>query len=740
VSNFHGNTIYFIDLTSLPPTLLGSVRINISAEDIALSPDGRWAVVSDGGNEDHIVLIDVVNRAFVQRLALPGLGASLQAVAVAADGEVVLVADSNNDRVYLVRLNSEAGELTFEGLNWQTGDSPINIAISPDGRTALVANFWEDTVTVLRIDGPRNVVHLGKVSGLPEAPQSIAFSLDGRKAYVVSTPSKDEDRGSTEPLDQLAVLNVNGPGDVTDSGIRVNLRTKTSCGWFGIDVLAISPDGRKAYVGNPCDEGDSVLEAVTIVDLVDYRVTGQIPAGRYPVGIAFFTSATTPSVATPAPTVTRAPMQTATPITTPDATACLRDDFDDPTSGWQVYTYDDGQVGYEDGEYHVWAEPENWIYWSRRGGTYRDFDVRVKARALGRNVDGAFSIAFRYVDGDNFYLFSVSPSAGEYKLEKQVNDEWVTVHDWTSSPHINLGLARNELRVLAQGSNISLYVNDRHLMDVHDTSFAEGQIALAAWNFENRQGTHVHFDNFQVCDLNPTVTPPAPPPSGQLILSDDFSDPTSGWQVWSDADAEVRYEDSEYHVLVSGQNLVAWGAYGRAYGDFDVSVKARAQEGLQCGNDNNCEVAAGLIFRQQDNDNFYLFRVSLWGWYQFLKHVGDTWVTIIPWTSSPHVNLGLATNEFRIIAQGTTLRLYLNGRHLVDVTDMSFSEGRFALAATNWETLNGAHIHFDDFVLYGSSAMATIDMPDLGHEPAVLPIDLESIPPPPAGGQAMPVP
>lgn len=261
------------------PSELCSVITGFLAEDIALSPDGRCALVTGGGYVGRVASIDVLSCKLVQTLSVPGA----QAVAVAADGETVLIVETDPDRneVHLLHLNPEDCELTRTEQHLRTRDAPINVAISPDGRTALVANFGDDTVTILRIDGPGDVVRIGELGRLPGGQQSIAFSPDGSKAYVVSI--------DPDP-DQLSVLNVNGPGDATDSGIRIDLHTRAQCGFYGVDCLAISPDGRKAYVGNPCDDPNwgNPINEVTIIDLVDQRVTGQIRVGRYPVGIAFF--------------------------------------------------------------------------------------------------------------------------------------------------------------------------------------------------------------------------------------------------------------------------------------------------------------------------------------------------------------------------------------------------------------------------------------------------------------------
>lgn len=277
VSDFDGSSVNFIDLTTPTPTLLGSVVIHFSAEDIALSPDGRWALVTDGGTQNRVAVIDVLNRQLVQTL----IGPVVQAVAVAADGETVLAVETNGDRVHILHLTPETGELTWTGEHRRTGTRPINVTISPDGRTALVANFWEHTVTVLRIDAPGDVVRIGELIHLVGYPQSVVFSPDGTRAYVASVHPRHRD--------QLSVLNINGPGDVVDSGIRIQLDTRETCGFYGVDTLAVSPDGEKAYVGNPCVfEAQNPSDKVTVVDLINYRVAGKIPVGRYPVGIAFF--------------------------------------------------------------------------------------------------------------------------------------------------------------------------------------------------------------------------------------------------------------------------------------------------------------------------------------------------------------------------------------------------------------------------------------------------------------------
>jgi len=267
-----------MDLTTSPPVATDWVNIGMSAEDITLSPDGRWALITNGRDprmpNDQIATLDVLNHRLANILN-PGLGA--KAIAIAPQGRLVLVVDTESDQVHALHLNPVNGELTTLGQARSTGKRPINVAFSPDGRTALVANFWDDSVTVFRIDGQTDVVRIGELRGLPGGQQSIAFSPDGHIAYVIST--------IPDP-DQLSVLDIKGPGEVTDSHIRIELSSRAQCGFYGVDPIAFSPKGDKAYIGNPCD--DYPVDKVTVIDRASHRVAKQISVGHYPTGIDFY--------------------------------------------------------------------------------------------------------------------------------------------------------------------------------------------------------------------------------------------------------------------------------------------------------------------------------------------------------------------------------------------------------------------------------------------------------------------
>ncbi len=192
---------------------------------------------------------------------------------------------------------------------------------------------------------------------------------------------------------------------------------------------------------------------------------------------------------------------------------------------------------------------------------------------------------------------------------------------------------------------------------------------------------------------------PAPTPLYPLALQDDFSDPTSGWPTTDQPGYGLRYANGQYQILAKDKDLFAWSVYDRTFSDFSVEVEASKQSGP----DNNF---FGLMFRRQDRENFYRFDISSEGQYFLSKSVGGQWATLIDWTTSPHILTGEATNRLRVDCQGTKISLYVNGRHLADASDASFSQGAIGLFAGSTEENPNLVIAFDNFRVWAETGMA----------------------------------
>jgi hypothetical protein len=84
-------------------------------------------------------------------------------------------------------------------------------------------------------------------------------------------------------------------------------------------------------------------------------------------------------------------------------------------------------------------------------------------------------------------------------MNKRLNNQWASPKPVpaTSSKYIKQGTAKNVLRVLAEGSEISLYINSFLVATVTDDSIASGQAGAYAGTGNNDQ-TQVYFSRFTI--------------------------------------------------------------------------------------------------------------------------------------------------------------------------------------------------------------------------------------------------
>jgi hypothetical protein len=173
----------------------------------------------------------------------------------------------------------------------------------------------------------------------------------------------------------------------------------------------------------------------------------------------------------------------------------LEDDFSDPGSGWEVGDYPGGSVSYSGGAYAVTAEG-NSTMWGLAYQSFSDLIVDVDADQVAgpSNSNTGYGVMCRVQpDGTDGYLLRISGD-GLCSIFKVVGAGLEALVDWTASDAIRQGNASNHLRVVCDGADLALFVNGELAVDASDTTFDEGDIALAVTSFED-DVTEVLFDN-----------------------------------------------------------------------------------------------------------------------------------------------------------------------------------------------------------------------------------------------------
>ena len=182
------------------------------------------------------------------------------------------------------------------------------------------------------------------------------------------------------------------------------------------------------------------------------------------------------------------------------------------------------------------------------------------------------------------------------------------------------------------------------------------------------------------------------PAPGTLLFHDDFSDPTSGWRLWTSEDAVIDYADETLQFLINKPNYDYWSLPGKSYADVVLAVDATLVGGPM---DNDY----GILCRMQDDYNFYAFLISSDGYGGIIKVKDGLYQVLNSETGLEYGDMiaqGQATNAIRADCTGSTLTLYVNHTKFLEVTDNDFQAGDVGLMAGSYSQ-PGVDIRFDNF-------------------------------------------
>lgn len=199
----------------------------------------------------------------------------------------------------------------------------------------------------------------------------------------------------------------------------------------------------------------------------------------------------------------------------------------------------------------------------------------------------------------------------------------------------------------------------------------------------------------------PSFTPSSTPVSGggsgatRVLYEDDFSDPTTGWDVGTDDDSALSYLNGEYVMQVKSANLVIWANpdYPEPLSNVSISVTARD---LSSTNDGGFGV---LCYYGNDGNDFYYFEVGSDTYYRIVRVedrqqseiiAGDEYSSLIPEQAD--------TYELEVVCQPGRQTLYVNGRQVAEANDNRLVPGDIGLLASTYDN-PGVRIHFDDLVV-----------------------------------------
>ena len=146
--------------------MIGRIPAPNGIQGIAESPDGKRVVASDLA-EPTLLVIDTATDSVIDRVAVQGMTRGSFKPRYTPDGSKILVCSIGQGQGQVNIINT--ADLHGKQQVLEVGKNPMGFAFAPDGRTALVANDGDGTVTVIDLDQMKVVSSFKAGTGIETA-------------------------------------------------------------------------------------------------------------------------------------------------------------------------------------------------------------------------------------------------------------------------------------------------------------------------------------------------------------------------------------------------------------------------------------------------------------------------------------------------------------------------------------------------------------------------------------------
>jgi DNA-binding beta-propeller fold protein YncE len=295
VANPQPDTLAIIDMKSLPPRLLDEIDVPGSVVgpplSVAVAPDESLALVTSAMKispndatrsvpDNRMSVIDLTQRP-PRILATLTTGASPAGVSINRAGTLALVANRADCTVSVFGI---AGKAVTSAGTVALGGAPdcgaSHVAISPDGRAALVTRDNDHKISVLSIDGSKvETTRRDLNSGL--RPYGIDICMPGHIAVVANVGMAQGDVDTLSVIDMTAkpvrVIETLSIGQ-TPEGIK--------CSPDGSYVAVVVINGSNRPANSPFYNAQGKLVLYMVVGKTLQKF-GELPIGSWSRGVAF---------------------------------------------------------------------------------------------------------------------------------------------------------------------------------------------------------------------------------------------------------------------------------------------------------------------------------------------------------------------------------------------------------------------------------------------------------------------
>jgi DNA-binding beta-propeller fold protein YncE len=252
------------------------------------SADGCTIFVSLTAKDSHLAVLkrDGGTVTLLHTVAAMGL---LTGMALSPDGRYLAAANGAGVTLFdTAKLIAGADKPELGYLNDRTGAGSIYAAFTPDQHLLFVSDERSQSITVYDFAGllaGKGAKAVGEIR-TGDAPVGLAFSPDGKRLYAtseVASPSGGctENGGHSHGPGILMVIDV--ARAATDPSGAVLARVSAGCSPVRV---ALSPDGNTAYVSARGQNALMVFDTAKLPADSDHALAAQVAVGTAPVGVA----------------------------------------------------------------------------------------------------------------------------------------------------------------------------------------------------------------------------------------------------------------------------------------------------------------------------------------------------------------------------------------------------------------------------------------------------------------------
>ena len=290
--------IFIFDISHAIPVQKQAIQVKNTYQGLVFDPSGTTLYVS-GGRDDEMHFYNLTAGIWSESASSPitlghsvGLGSGTPpeaaGIAISSDGSKIVIANYENDSVSVLQKSggtwTHAGELDLRPNTTGTlnpngtfgGEYPFWVSIAKNN-TAYVSTMRDREIDVVDITNP---VSPTVVTRIPTTGQPLKSTLDvgQNNLYVAEDQSDEVAVINTNTNTKIAELKVVGPASVYPASLA-NLSGNNT------NSVTLSPDGNTLYVTNGTTNDVAVVNVAELLTNTGNPVTGLIPTGQYPTQV-----------------------------------------------------------------------------------------------------------------------------------------------------------------------------------------------------------------------------------------------------------------------------------------------------------------------------------------------------------------------------------------------------------------------------------------------------------------------